>query len=925
MIARPASLRVGALAWFLLVATSFGLLGQAGDSAALDPEAEADYLEAVQLLYSKSESDQSGGTKILKRLAVGGHARSQYLLGRVYQQGFGAQASERQAMRWFERSADSGYPMAMLALAELILGGEDDEEKDYLKAKSLLDQVLDPATSLQVSPEEFGMFRSTKSRANYLLGMMYLNAWGIEEDTARAMEMLIAASRTGDKDASMYLAIAYAKGEEIEKDIDKAKEYFELLDLQSADEYNKSMESIYGNSGDASDVQNMLEASQMVGQLVSQMVYALQTDFAREVLVSKGEDFDAEFAADLLKMAAEGDYVEAKLWLGLLYYRGLGVEQDYTKAGDLLAKAVVDFWVLAQYNLGILIRLGYYQETDELKERELLRLAAEQGLYAAQAALDGDEGLDLMSPEEARDLCLAKAEEGDPRALYSLAVRKTNGWLVDVESDLSRIAELYRTAAREGSARAQYVLGMMLMTGQGMQPDFQLGLTWLRSASFRELPEALYFMGDCYANGLGVQPNLAEAFRYYSKAADMGYDNAKNRLAAFYYHGVYVPKNQYKAAQLYLEAAGEGDAEAAYNLAECYLVGTGVRMNVKESLRWYARSADQGNLLACYRLAGIYEEGLVVDRDEVEIAFWQERAAEMGDKQAMKQTAFNYFKGRGSPRNRGKAANWLAAYQSHPKPTELGDLYFMNEYEEHSVVKSLLPEDFSALIMSADLMAEEGWSGSNLEEARAIYERLSAKGSMGAKLRLAHLHLSEGSKSRNAKRGLQILKSLYAKNKSESYPGKLRYAKESAYLISQCYADGLGVKASVSKQLNWLESSAKLGHLKAQYELGVMLANGDKVTRDRNRGAQWLLSSARAGNAESQLHLARMHLESPVSSLENDAVINWLKALVDSGSGEARLLLRKYGVKYKETEPERGGPKPGEEEEINPWAPVKAA
>jgi hypothetical protein len=325
-------------------------------------------------------------------------------------------------------------------------------------------------------------------------------------------------------------------------------------------------------------------------------------------------------------------------------------------------------------------------------------------------------------------------------------------------------------------------------------------------------------------------------------------------------------------------------------------------------------------------LAYIYSEDLIVARDEVEISYWQERAAEFGDKASMKKSALNYFEGKGSPRNRGKALYWLESFQSHPAPIDRNSVYFPGEYEAHMTVQSVLPEDYSILLLSADLMSEVGWSGSNPKMAKALYEKLVSKGSFGATLRLAKVHLAEEMKGSSARKGVDLLKKLYERNKDATFVGKIKYAAEASYLMSQCYAKGTGVKSSETRYVNWLEISAASGFQIAQYELGTMYANGDGVAVNLIKGHELLLRAAKRGDVKSQLYLARTNLNEPVQTLREDRIVDWLKALVDSGSGEARMLLRKYGIKYKEPTWERKAPEEKDEnEKWNPWIPVKAA
>ncbi len=885
-------------------------------------EQESRFNDAM-IAWGSTDADALGGVvQQLKRLAVEGHSRSQFYLAQFYLVGIGLTQNLEQGKLWLERASDSGYPMAMLQWTEVLLAdGSDEEPADYKRVVGLLETVLSKETAANVSPEEFGQYRRTKSRANYLLGMMYLNAWGVEEDKARSLELMADASRTGDKDATMILAIAYAKGEDVEKDVDRSREFFELFDLQSVDEVNRSVENMFAGSEDAGDKTNMVEASQQFGEAVSDMVSATQTEFAVDVLDPESEDFDPSFAATLLKLAADRDFEEARVRLGVLYYRGIGVERDLEAAAVHFEAGARANWIMARYNLAAMIRAGEMEAPKGLSELELLKDAADMGLYAAEVALVESDPISPLSPEEARDMCMAAAEKKDGRALFSLAVRKSSGWLVDIEPDYSQVIELYVESSELGFKRAQYIVGMMRMTGEGMPANPPAGFSLIRDAAYQGLPEAVFTVGRCYLGGMGVEPNVYQAYDYFQKAAAMGFDNAYNSLAAFHYAGILVPKNEYKAAELYLKAAGEDDMEATQNLGNCYLQGVGVSMDTKEGLRWIAKSAELGNLRACRQLIDVYQANLLVDQDQVEVAYWEEKAAELGDIGAMKKTAFNYYLGHGHPQNKGKAIHWLDLYQSIPGVVGGGSLYYPGEYEPMGIIEKVAPEDYATLLLQADLLAEPGWSRSNRKEAKKIYEKLIAKGSLAAKLRYSQMTFDDGASSRDARKAFAYLKDLYDDNYSNDFEGLRSYAGKSARLLSLYYERGFGVKANAGQQVSWLERAAQLGDLSSQRQLGKLLTEGGK---DTPKGIAWYLKAAEGGDKESRIAIARFYLQSSVKSVDKESIIVWLKSLVDEGSGEARVLLRKYGVRYKEIE-RKPANEEAEEPEFDPWAPVGAA
>lgn len=920
-LGRALFLGVVALSWILV---SPSLRAQETDGESNDDyRFEEAYFAAMTLLSQGDAESLKKAPKLLKKLAVAGHARSQDTLGSLYRQGIGVIQNDKQAVRWFEEAAKQFYPSSMLSLAESYLEGLG-VEQDYTKARELLESLLNPDAKFEIRIEEYSRMRRTKARASYLLGVIHSSGFGVDEDIDKAIVFFETAAHGGERDATMYLAITYAEGSQVEKRIDKAKEYFELLDLQTSDALRRSLDPSNLASEDITEAENLREYGEVMSAEISKTILEMQTQFAKQVLHSEGEDFDAEFAAGLLELASKGGHAEAQSELGVLYYRGLGVEQDFETAVELIADAVDQGWVIAHYNLAAMMKADGVAVDDRFEASELLEFAANEGLYAAQVFLEGTSSPGVLDSEEAKDLCLEKAELGDARALYSLARRKMIGWMVEIEEDRAKLVELIKKSADSGYSRAQYTMGVLHMAGEVVDRNIQSGYWWLKSAAAQNHPLALHHIGTCYATGIGVAPDLEQAFRHFSRSAELGLDAAKNSLAVFYNTGIYVIQNEWKASELYLEAADEGDPTAAFNIGNCYLEGKGVKRNVDKGLEWIARSAEQGNLVACSQMSRVYEEGFLADFDAVEVAYWQEKAAELGNRYSMKLTALNYFYGKGIPKNRGKAAFWISEYMDHPGPVDTSHLTLEGEYERFALVQKLLPQDYSATIVYADLLADSSWSGYDPENAYSIYKELSSKGFLGARYRLAALHAEGRFPKASSKKAYSLYKSLYDDNRNADLAVRRDYAAQAAYKLFQCALDGVGTRASESKAVKWLEVSAAAGYAPSQYELGKRLVGGEGIAEDFDRGVGWLLGAAKQGHVESRGELARLNLDRPIADLAPETIIVWLKEWVDAGSGEARRLLRKYGIEYKVPVRRPRSPSDKKKREYDPYAPLEA-
>jgi TPR repeat protein len=81
-----------------------------------------------------------------------------------------------------------------------------------------------------------------------------------------------------------------------------------------------------------------------------------------------------------------------------------------------------------------------------------------------------------------------KADQGDPRAQYSLGIMYTVG--DGAPKDLPEAARWYRMAALQGHADAQYALGRMHASGEGVTRDLDEAAKWYARAAAQNHPDA---------------------------------------------------------------------------------------------------------------------------------------------------------------------------------------------------------------------------------------------------------------------------------------------------------------------------------------------------------------------------------------------------------------------------------------------------
>jgi hypothetical protein len=125
------------------------------------------------------------------------------------------------------------------------------------------------------------------------------------------------------------------------------------------------------------------------------------------------------------------------------------------------------------------------------------------------------------------DLALAAAaESGDPKAQMVLGMAYLKGQ--GVERDPGIALQWIEKAADQGYADAQYALGAMYLAGRGALQSFPLAFQQFERAAQQNHPEAQYSLGVMYRNGQGVPVDKSKAYVWFNLAAAQGHERARD-------------------------------------------------------------------------------------------------------------------------------------------------------------------------------------------------------------------------------------------------------------------------------------------------------------------------------------------------------------------------------------------------------------
>ena len=137
------------------------------------------------------------------------------------------------------------------------------------------------------------------------------------------------------------------------------------------------------------------------------------------------------------------------------------------------------------------------------------------------------------------------------------------------EYDAGRYSAAYREwkpLAEDGSAPAQYYLGVMYLDGIGVKKNSKNAVKWIKLAAAKGDARAQSILGVLYSEGESVPKNYKIAVKWTRLSAEQGYATAQNNLGFMYEKGRGARQNYKAAEKLYSLAAKQGFTRAQTNL-----------------------------------------------------------------------------------------------------------------------------------------------------------------------------------------------------------------------------------------------------------------------------------------------------------------------------------------------------------------------
>ena len=568
--------------------------------------------------------------------------------------------------------------------------------------------------------------------------------------------------------------------------------------------------------------------------------------------------------AALREKAEQGD--EQSQWeLGVAYFSGDAVTQDFAEARKWLSKAAAqENDAESQYTIGSLFfNMGMSSgvSQDLIEATTLLRKSAEQGYVPAQNLLGqmylAGTGVTKNAAEAAKWLRKA-AEQGDEQSQWMLGAAYAEG--NSVTQDLAEAKKWLGKAADQGNTDAKEALKQL----DTIKTD--PGIALLRHKAGEDAngqgdAKAQYELGLAYAYGKGVLKDTDKAATWFRLAAVQGLENARGMLAAMYACNRMVPDDASEAAIALREQAEQGDADAQYVLQLASAHGESAAldaaMDASKTTKLFLKAAERGNADAQRFLGEAYASGKGVAKDLTEAAKWYAQAADAGQSdavEALKQMGV-------SPAIAAKAdADTNTAGTTPPTTGKDND------------------KDFVASESAA------------FKKEFAELQKKAEQGDMDAQFKLAGIY-DQGIDEE----GIHI-----AQNKTEAQKWFRKAAEqeaaqngaESQYQLGFNYLTGRFGFQDVTAAATQFLKAAEHGYVPAQTQIGSMYLDGAGVTKNADEATKWLRKAAEQGNEDAQVILGKAYAQSDVVTQDFAEAKKWLGKAAEQGNADAKEALK---------------------------------
>src|SRR3569833_1815880 len=535
-----------------------------------------------------------------------------------------------EAVKLLQQSSARNNSDALYLLAQMNFYGNFSHPKDFRTAFDYFHRLADQ--------------KGNSSDMN-MLGLMYSTGIGgaVERDQAKALLYYTFAAVRGDTRAEMTVASRHHTGVGTPKSCDAACKFYMLVADKAIEWYRSGPPGgmawvhqpfriaddsggIYGegasvvslgfnalranhNSDEYASIQDIIKNLDLMSQkgdfkssfYLGRIYYEGQRGLERDLQLAK-KYFLTVVArywkkdgriVDTFKPGLDKTASKAAGFIGRMYMRGEGVEQNFERAKSWFDRGIAHGDAQSQYCLGLLLMNGYGGSKNIARATELFKAAAEQDYAPAQV-----------------EMGVLYLDQGQPE-------------------DLRIANDYFELAARYGQIEAHYYLAEMIHHGVGRDKACGQALLYYKTVAEKADPLVSSWLeaNQAYEDG-----DHELALLDYQAAAEQGYEKAQNNngnkqntqktnqpIPSWLVH----PAGQSGLLQNptlglieWTRSSRQGNIDSLGKMGDYYLDGIGTERDVDKAVQCYTGAAEyHQSAQALYNLGWMHENGVGLNQD----------------------------------------------------------------------------------------------------------------------------------------------------------------------------------------------------------------------------------------------------------------------------------------------------------------------
>lgn len=363
--------------------------------------------------------------------ADAGDADAQYQTGLCYAQGNGVAQDYQQAARYWLLAAKQQHADAQVGLGTL-----------FEKGLAVPHDPVRAAQCYQVAAEQ------GSATAKVRLAILYMQGKGVAHDPKKAIGLFIQAANQGDATAEYNLGVAYDKGlGGLTQNADQAFFWYQQASLQQHPQARQK-------------IQEPRFAERLASMGIAETTdNSITSSTVSDSQIPKGNASEGSDTSDGSGIALVDSHQA-----DTIFEQGAAcLPNDIVTAMHCFRQAAEQGHVKSQYNLGLAYLYGI-----------------------GGIPLDGEKAIDWLQQA---------ADQGFRPAYFVLGWLYQGGQVADKShhtTDATMAIGYYEVAAELGHAQAQYFLSKIYETGNGVMPDSDMALAWLRQSAKQGYNQAYY-------------------------------------------------------------------------------------------------------------------------------------------------------------------------------------------------------------------------------------------------------------------------------------------------------------------------------------------------------------------------------------------------------------------------------------------------